>query len=463
MQLSRIATAALVAAFCLISLSVSAALAAPDRAAKPAITVNVTTDSLDKTPGDGKCEDKNGKCSLRAAIMETNALGGKNTVNLPAGKYILSLNGGNEDAGKKGDLDIRSNLTLKGASNKKTSIDGAALDRVIDIVSGKAVITGVTIKNGQARIIADNAIAGAGGGIHIAKNASLTLKKSTVSKNTARLVGGIFNEGVLVLTQSSVTGNLATGDSATGGGVASTGTATIDRSSILNNQANDTVTDYASGGGLLNSEGSMTVKRSTIANNTVEDSGGGIENYGTMVVENSTISSNTAENGGGVYVNAGGKLALYNVTIANNKTTFSGSYGGGGIYVGNGTVNWKNTIIAGNTRMNGTVDNCSGTLLSQEYNLMTDTTGCYLEGEVVMHDLYGLSESDVDLGPLQKNGGPTMTHALLTGSMAIDAGNPSGCVDSGNNAITSDQRGSARPTDGDAINGPRCDMGAFEK
>ena len=70
--------------------------------------------------------------------------------------------------------------------------------------------------------------------------------------------------------------------------------------------------------------------------------------------------------------------------------------------------------------------------------------------------------ADPKLGPLQNNGGPTQTHALLSGSPAIDAGNPSGCRDHLGALITTDQRGAARHFDGNNDGTARCDMGAVE-
>jgi hypothetical protein len=84
-------------------------------------------------------------------------------------------------------------------------------------------------------------------------------------------------------------------------------------------------------------------------------------------------------------------------------------------------------------------------LVSQGYNLIADTKGCTLSGNVA-NDLLNF---DALLGPLQDNGGATWTHALLNHSMAIDLGAPIGCA-------ATDQRGVARPI------GARCDIGAFE-
>ena len=60
------------------------------------------------------------------------------------------------------------------------------------------------------------------------------------------------------------------------------------------------------------------------------------------------------------------------------------------------------------------------------------------------------------LGPLQDNGGPSQTHALLQGSPAIDAGNPATPGSGGSACEAIDQRGVSRPQ------GAACDIGAFE-
>lgn len=80
-------------------------------------------------------------------------------------------------------------------------------------------------------------------------------------------------------------------------------------------------------------------------------------------------------------------------------------------------MNVYNSIIAGNMG-----DNCSGTITSCGYNI-DDTNVCGFS------NTGDLINTDPILGPLQDNGGPTFTHALLDGSPAIDAGDPSGCKD----------------------------------
>jgi hypothetical protein len=92
-------------------------------------------------------------------------------------------------------------------------------------------------------------------------------------------------------------------------------------------------------------------------------------------------------------------------------------------------------------------------MTSNGYNLSSDGS-CDFSGPG------DLNNTDPKLGPLQNNGGPTQTQALLPGSPAIDAGNPSGCTDNKGNLLKTDQRGAPRPGKEDTSG---CDMGAYER
>ena len=107
----------------------------------------------------------------------------------------------------------------------------------------------------------------------------------------------------------------------------------------------------------------------------------------------------------------------------------------------------QNSVIANNFD-----SNCTG-VTSNGYNLSSDDSCNFNRSG-------GMDNTDPLLGPLQNNGGPTFTQALLPGSPAIDAGNPSGCTDSQGHVLKTDQRGMPRP-DKDDSGG--CDMGAYER
>jgi hypothetical protein len=106
--------------------------------------------------------------------------------------------------------------------------------------------------------------------------------------------------------------------------------------------------------------------------------------------------------------------------------------------ISGGSITLHNTIIS-NSPVGG---NCSGIMTSQGYNLDSGNT-CGLAGST------DLSNTDPKIGPLQDNGGPTFTHALLSGSPAIDQGDNTNCP-------ATDQRGVSRPK------GSSCDIGAYE-
>jgi hypothetical protein len=328
-------------------------------------------------------------------------------------------------------------LNFVGAGASTTIIDGGGNGTVLTTEGGS--ISGVTIQNG------------AGGGIGTA--GSLTILNSVISGNSAPNGAGVYIVGgTLTISNSTISGNNA---SFQGGGVfVFTASLVVNKSTISGNTS-------SFGGGILCSAGigsTMLISNSTISGNkATSGTGGGILPCNGSI-NNSTISGNTASvgtvgngdagQGGGIYVAA--ELFLNNDTIAGNSAQASGA-SGGGIYVDTGgAAILQNTIVAGN----GSGNNCggSGTFTSNGYNLGGDST-CHFTGPG------DLNNANPRLGPLQNNGGPTQTMALGNGSLAIDAGNPSGCTDNKGNLLKFDQRGTPRP-DKDDTSG--CDIGAYE-
>jgi hypothetical protein len=219
-----------------------------------------------------------------------------------------------------------------------------------------------------------------------------------------------------------------------------------------------------SGGGVSNA-GTLYLRNSLVSGNTAADNAGGIHNStGTLLVVNSTISGNSAD------IHAGGILnsttaALINTTITDNTADADADDVGhaGGVYNNSSAgavLTIRNTIIGGNVDNSAVtiISDCSGTLISEGYNLIENLTGCALSGSPDGN----ITGASPDLGPLQLNGGPTLSHSLLAGSPAIDAGNPGGCLDENSAALTDDQRGFIRPADGDGNSELICDIGAFE-
>jgi hypothetical protein len=212
-----------------------------------------------------------------------------------------------------------------------------------------------------------------------------------------------------------------------GGGISNSGSLTVSNCTIADNTAE------LSGGGIWN-EGVLMINDSTITGNTSNGLGGGIESdFGTLAINNCTISNNTGAGGSGILAN-GGTAAISNSTIANN--TF-----GSGIDNDNGcSLVLHDTIDAGNSvngptggatesDFTGTVSNSlaiDSVTYSEGYNLIGDGTGSTGFTNGINGDQVGTSGSPINakLGPLQDNGGPTPTMSLLSGSPAINAGDP---------------------------------------
>ena len=260
---------------------------------------------------------------------------------------------------------------------------------------------------------------------------STTLRNATISNNSAfDEGGGIYNDSVLIVTKSIIMGNIADDQ---GGGIRNRfGKATIIDSTISNNMS-------GTGGGGIRNSSSLILINSTIYANEAGWSGGGIQNNlaSSITLSNATISGNIAKvDGGGVYNVGGGAITMTNTTINANRAEFNG----GSIFNVDGTASIINTIVTNNDRGN----DCFGVLTSNGHNISSDGTCTAL---TATGDMVGTNPL---LGLLQDNGGDTLTHALLLGSPAVDAGDDTACP-------ATDQRGMSR------TERPPCDIGAYER
>jgi hypothetical protein len=234
-----------------------------------------------------------------------------------------------------------------------------------------------------------------------------------------------------------------------GGGIDNYGMLTVNDSTISGNNA------YVA---IYSHRGMLTINNSTVSGNTVEWAGI-FHTGGTLTINNSTINGNSRV---GVVALAGG--TINNSTISGNgqdgvwndslqltvsSSTISGNHNNGLFnYTSAAATTLQNSIVANNPG-----GNCSGTVISNGYNLSSDDT-CNLTGPGDM------SNTDPKLRKLGNHGGPTQTMSLLPGSPAIDAGNPNGCTDDKGNPLKTDQRGWPRPGKHDT---GACDIGAFER
>jgi hypothetical protein len=264
--------------------------------------------------------------------------------------------------------------------------------------------------------------------------------------------GGIYNcFGTLTVIDSIITGNRITngnGSFGYGAGIYNCPSSTL---TLINTTISD---NSALIGGAICNGGMLTIINSTFSRNVArQHRGGAIANYGTLTITNSTFNGNSSGSSGiaGGILNGGlfqssGTLTINNSTLSGNT---AGEGRGGGIFnVKGSTVVLQNSIVANNAG-----GNCHGTITSGGYNLSSDDS-CQFDHA---GDMNG---TDPDLGPLQNNGGPTQTMALLPGSLATDSGNPSGCKDGKGDLLRTDQRGKPRPNEEDAGG---CDRGAYER
>jgi hypothetical protein len=204
------------------------------------------------------------------------------------------------------------------------------------------------------------------------------------------------------------------------------------------------------GGGIFTDFSALTASRSTIAGNDALDDGGGVfyTANSTFNLTNSTVSGNSAnDDGGGIDTNEG-TTNLRNATVNRNV---AGSGGGVVRTAGSLAINLRNSILAGNFDVSPGASDCSGTLNSDGYNLFGALTGCTIGGVTTGN----LTNPDPGLALLSANGGATLTHALLAGSPALNAGYPGSGA--GQPCETIDQR--SLPRGGGA---GLCDIGAFE-
>jgi CSLREA domain-containing protein len=302
----------------------------------------------------------------------------------------------------------------------------------------------------------------------VLSGANVTLDRVTISNGhlTTGSGGGISNSGTLTLTGCVITQNDVNGSSesasASGGGINNTGALSVINTTISFNGA--VATQFARGGG-ISSTGPLTIIGSTFKVNGVSSpgtgSGGGIYNRGPLILTNSTLSGNSAAGpgvGAGLYhqPSSGAATAtLTNNTIVNNNAGSSGEAGGIADFAagGVGAMSFLNTIVAQNTAGTGPdISAGAGAINSLGHNLIQSTNG---NSGWIASDLLG---ADPLIEPLQNNGGPTETHALIMGtftiSPAIDAADDS--VLGPPLSLTTDQRGFPRKL------GTHVDIGAYE-
>ena len=303
-----------------------------------------------------------------------------------------------------------------------------------------ATISGITIRNGRS----------SAGGAGIDVGANLTINNSKIIGNTSVGSGGAIYNATYSLT--------------------------INNSIIRGN------TSGANGGAIWSWNGPLSINNSTISGNTATNFGGAIYSEGSgssYALTNSTVSGNSAGTGGAIYNRAGGN---FTATISNSTLSQNSATAGGAVYnltIGGGDIDLsvRNSTFSENSASNGgAICNCAvgpgSSVLTKNSLFKSGPAGANLVGLGITSGGYNLSNesgggfltgtgdqlnTDPLLGPLQNNGGPTFTHALLPGSPAIDAGDPNFTP-----PPSTDQRGFTRIVDGNSDTVARIDIGAYE-
>jgi CSLREA domain-containing protein len=380
----------------------------------PVFTVNSNDDVDDGVPGIAHC-------SLREAVNAANANPGTNTINFAAAIPGLMNGVTGTITLTNGELAVTNSVNITGPGATNLTVSGNNASRVFNIFAPVVSITGLSIANGNAGLYA-------GGGVVINFGTTGTLSNVQFLTNSAGQGGAINNYGTLTVRDCVFADNVAYAGGAIlnypPGGPPGGQQLTVVGCTLMNNHA------YEGGGGIYNESAAVSITNSTLSGNSSAGNyagGGGFSQAdgGTATINSSTICGNAAINAGGgiLLVSQGldpGPLVMHNTIVADNSAGWS-------------------------------APDYSGTLNSQDYNLIQNTNGCIITN-LTAHNIYN---QDPLLGPLADNGGPTPTHALRYDSPAIDAGNSGG--------LTTDQRGMPRPIGTPKVEGgDGSDIGAYE-
>ena len=485
----------------------------PARAAGPFV-VNSTNDLPDANPGDGLCAAANDTCTLRAAIMEANALAGPDTITLAAGTYTLAIHGAAENGSATGDLDITSDLTITGAGSASTVVTGDATwdDRIMQMVSfptiGAVSISGLTMKGGHTPagenggglegsagtvtlndlVFTDNTADLEGGGAWVGGNTiaggpgTVTLDGIAATNNTAgNVAGGLSVTGNGVLSRIAVSNNTSGRD---GGGIHLSGTGTLTNFTVAGNHSGSPGSSGIGGGIVADSSSAQApwlISNGTVSGNHSEGQGGGLATAN-VTLEDVLVDNNSAAIGGGIS-NVGGNVTLRRITVSDNTGTLTQFGFGAGVHDQGRGFEMENVTITQNhgggfdsNSFGGRLANVTIADNDSGYGIVVfNGTPITLQGVILTgnspancsdptHQLVSLGgnlengnscpaeiRADPMLAPLADNGGPVPTRALLPGSPAIDA-MPTGICP----PPATDERGVARPQ------GSACDIGAFE-
>jgi hypothetical protein len=445
---------------------------------------------------------------------------GADTIVLPANSTQTLTAVNNNVYGPTGLPIIRSTITIAGNNSTIRRGANAPPFRVLAVGNtGNLTLRRATVSGGRLPAVAGDGyyVAEYGSGVLNFGNGRLTLTNSTVSGNSGSGVGnfdpGIYTPNSVNVLNSTVSGNGGAGLANYSGQITITkGTISSNDDGIMSNGAfgpyggsiviGNTTISGNEGSGISSSYTSITLNTSTISRNA--GTGVAIGDYGGATITNSTISANTgigllngyfgvvtltnstiSGNGAGIDSDARGRVTLTNSTISGNRgaALFNGTRSratltnstvtgnsGGGVINDYDNVTLVRTLVAGNGAGPEISNDAGGTITASNFNLFGHSGLTNAQAfENFTPGATDISSTSNGTAPkalnailnttLANNGGPTRTHALVSGSPAIDAvTNVNTCP-----PPAKDQRGIARPQDGNGDGGVACDIGSFER
>lgn len=457
----------------LAALVAAAVSFAPTTAAIAIFDVDSTADTPDART-DGHCADSSGRCTLRAAVDESNHVArmwnDKTIIRVPTGHY-----------GVKKRLVFHGTVDIYGQGPHATTIIGPGDDWLFELSSSAGLhlmdlkAEDATIVNEGGLMLSNTVLVRSGGifnyGLFSGSRCRFESATDTALVNvgfanltdcsflnngTSRSWGGaILNGGELFASFTLFYANVGE----KGGAIQNLGSFEVTDCQFLGNVA------YAAGGA-IHSEGAG---RSIVRNSSVDDNwshgvGGGLSVAGALDVENTSVLGNSARADGGGLWSGGDGLRLASVTVAGNVAGYGGGSNafGGGLYVegGESAVRAVDSIVALNeifVESFGLGPDCVGVVESAGYNLIGIDEGCRWQGGA--GDLLGTAGKPLDplLDALDVGSNGTRFRRPLAGSPAVDSGDPAGCRDWEGNLLGDDQIGGKRHQ------GSACDRGAIER
>ena len=405
-----------------------------------AVELQTTTPSVVTNTNDS------GAGSLRQAVIYANNSASTESI-------IFENTIANQTITLNSEITVTDGLTISGpTAGDATSLilDGNNSTRIINATafpnnSGETVtLENITLQNGNYAGTATGSF-GQGGAAIAVRNADLTLNNTQISNNKTtgdnKNGGGVFlRNGNAVITQSVISGNSTEGNNSEGGGFSVFGDITLNQSTV---SGNSTEGSSAHGGG-FSVFGDVTLSQSTVSGNSTEgDSahGGGIYVVGNTSLIQSTLTNNSSEsNGAGLFVYGYANYSPITLTTTLINSILSGN---------NNT--WPDNLDLDSYVSD---DGSSGGSVTHIVNSTNSLFGDP-ESEITDTNTNNVFNNNPGLGPLQNNGGPTLTKAPISGSPVIGAGSN---TIANNQGFMEDQRGLGFPRIVDTT----VDIGAVE-